>query len=694
MFKRIEGIGTRPLLVISSIALVTISAACAESTGPDATGGVDQDTATVLPPTGVTEDDLSPSGIVTETSDGFTVEGSLGMATSETTTITFVDADLRVRKDANGNVTSISGTAEIPPPHERIEFEDPVRANVGFFTGEYLNREGDIGILLDDDTDYFVFDFGLAFQMNIATGETGPDAVKPISVKVPVGGRILMVVDYTDPMYYVYGAQDAIGEAGMGWSFHGRIPFVPNRQVAGLGVFDAKNTRTGALTLKKVFKISGQTVDNRSVEVHLVEEDPYESDVSYSYQQGFNGAVELDLGYKDVFGVGIPLADASGGYLHELSVQGGLGGHAYAAGVTADFSWWPTFLPMKPASQLEVSAFATDQLDYGVEMAGQYAFEFPDGVHGMAGSFSIENERNTWSGQVLGGGDTWGVGGEATKDMSTLYLTPPQALLDALSPDVNDQILPRIEEAEAAWEDLQAATGDYEFELSLRGLRTQLPGIVDDAKAKLSSGISSELENHEGEIYYDGLESHLHAADDAYYSALDNLKAQAQRATDNAQTRTAIEAALRDVASRKIFTTTYRHYIYNPFGPDVLVATVNVSQRIMSDGNANTLINAANNVDRIEETSDIKISMQQIYDEVPDRQLFEEVRDDIQDGFLVMRDIGALGLTVDHSVLPPEFLLYAEIDGTRHEGGPISAMTVAAFLVDLSELMIEALKIN
>jgi hypothetical protein len=125
-----------------------------------------------------------------------------------------------------------------------------------------------------------------------------------------------------------------------------------------------------------------------------------------------------------------------------------------------------------------------------------------------------------------------------------------------------------------------------------------------------------------------------------------------------------------------------------------LAKTVNVSRRIMSDANANALINAANNVDRIQETSDIKISMQQIYDEVPDRQLFEDVRDDLQDGLLVMRDIGALGLTVDHSVLPPEFRLYAEIDGTRREGGPISAMTVAAVLVELSELMIEALKIN
>jgi F0F1-type ATP synthase membrane subunit b/b' len=312
----------------------------------------------------------------------------------------------------------------------------------------------------------------------------------------------------------------------------------------------------------------------------------------------------------------------------------------------------------------------------------------------MAGSFSIENERNTWSGQILSGEDTWGVGGEATKDMSTLYLTPPQVLLDALSADVNDQILPRIEEAEEAWEDLQAATGDYELELSLRGLRTQLPGIVDNAKAQLASGISNELADHEGEVYYNSLESHLLAADNAYYAALDNLRAQAQQATDNAQTRAAIEAALRDVAARRIFTTTYSYYITNPFGPDILVATVNVSRRIMSDSNANSLTNAADNVYRIQETSDMKISMQQIYDQVPDKQLFEQVRDDIHDGLLVIRDIGELGLTVDHAVLPPEFHLYAKIDGTRHEGGTISAMTVAAFLVELPEIMIEALKIN
>jgi hypothetical protein len=148
------------------------------------------------------------------------------------------------------------------------------------------------------------------------------------------------------------------------------------------------------------------------------------------------------------------------------------------------------------------------------------------------------------------------------------------------------------------------------------------------------------------------------------------------------------------VAGRKIFTTTYRYYIDPIIGPPILVKTVNVSRRIMSDSNANTLVNAADNVYRITETSDIKISMQQIYDQVSDKQLFEEVRDDIQDGLLVMRDIGELGLTVDHSVLPSVFRLYAEIDGTRHEGGPISAMTVAAFLVELPELMIEALKIN
>ncbi len=222
-----------PAAAATLAALVVVITACQDSTGPDTAGGMDQDTVTVLPATGLSDADLKPDGTVVQTADGFTVDGSLEVAVDDTTTFEFTDAELRVRKDSSGHVTSISGTADIPPPADRITFEDPVHAQVGFFSGKYLNDNGDIGILLNDDTDYFVFEIGVALQMNVATGETGEDAVKPISVKVPVGGRILMVIDYTDPMYYVYGEQDLIGAAGVGWSLHGRIPFEPTHQVAG-----------------------------------------------------------------------------------------------------------------------------------------------------------------------------------------------------------------------------------------------------------------------------------------------------------------------------------------------------------------------------------------------------------------------------------------------------------------------------
>lgn len=678
-----------PAVAVSVATFLIVAAACQDSTGPDVTGPTGQDTVTVLPATGLTESDLSPAGTVVQTDDGFTVDGSLEVAVDDTTTFEFTDANLRVRKDSGGHVTSISGTAEIPPPADRITFEDPVRAQVGFFSGKYLNENGDIGILLDDDTDYFVFDIGVALQMNVATGETGEDAVKPISVKLPVGGRILMVVDYTDPMYYVYGEQDLIGASGVGWSLHGRIPFEPTHQVAGLGTFEARNTRTGSFPVAKIFSVSGQSVDNQSTEVHLTLEDPFASDLGYSYEVGFNGSADLDLGYKDVFGVGIPVASASGGYRYELNTQDIFEGHAYLSGeTTSDFSWWPTFLPIKPASELALTAFATSDLDYQIAMQGQYGWEFPDGVQAMAGRFSIEDDRNTWSGDIVDGSDVWTVGGEATKDSTRMYFDPPQSLLDGIASDVNDQVLPRIADAQTAWDDLQQATGDYEFELSLRGLRTQLPGIVDYAKSQLSKGIAAELKKHEGQPYYSQLKSQLYSADNAYYAALDNLKAQALQTTDNAQTRSAIESALRDVAARKIFKTTFKYYVLG-----VLVKTVNVSVRIMSDAQANQLIDAADDVYRIQETSDIKITMQQIYDQVDDRELFEQVRDDLRDGLLQMRDIGELGLTYANDP-GGEYVLYAVIDGVRYEGSPVSALTVVELLKQLPDIMTEALKVD
>jgi hypothetical protein len=179
------------------------------------------------PPTSFSRGDVEAQGKVTPTPQGFTVEGSLSFRTSDGRQITFTQADVDVRFDANGRLHSLSGKVVIPSPHERITFAEPVRADVGIFPGRFLNQQRALGIPLKDDTDYFVFDFATALRMAIATGQTGAAATKPITVQAPIGGRLLMVVDYNDPMYYVYGEQDVLGAAGIGWSAKGRIPFVP-----------------------------------------------------------------------------------------------------------------------------------------------------------------------------------------------------------------------------------------------------------------------------------------------------------------------------------------------------------------------------------------------------------------------------------------------------------------------------------
>jgi hypothetical protein len=678
------------LVALCSLAAL---AACTDSdsvTGPDAPPRETEPPLATLPATGLTRADLVPEGEVTPTADGFSVEGALTVRAGDGTQLRFVEADVRVRLDASDRVTSISGRVQIPPPHERVSFAEPVRADVGLFTGRYLNEHRDLGIRLKDDTDYFVYDVATAFEMRIATGETGATATKPVRVRPPLGGRVLMIADYRDPMYYVYGAQDLIGEAGTGWSRNGRIPFVPAHSVANLGAFDGTNTRVGTMTIYKILSVSGQIVDNDQTELNLSSEDPFASNLRREYQAGFNGELALDLALKEIVGIEVPISEGSGGVRVEASVQDGLRGFAFVKGRTPhEASWWPAFIPARPVTELDVEGFVTHTGDFEVGLAGEYGWDLPAGRQSMLGSFTLSDDALTLQGGIRSGDQTLAVGGTVTRAATTLFVEPPQALLDRIHADVNAEILPRIDEAQKQWEQLKKATSDYEFELSLRGLRTQLPAIVDQAKKSLNDGIESALSRHRGEVYYNSLRSHLRDADDPYHAALDRLRAAALDARDDARTRATIEAALRDLAGRKTFRTTYRYTVLG-----ITVATVNVNRRIMSDANAERLIAAANNVKHIQETSNRRISLGQIYAQVPDRQLFEQVRADIQDGLLVMRTIAELGVVIRHDRTPAAFEPYAVIDGRRHTFDALSALTVEELAQRLPAVMVDALTSN
>lgn len=691
----------RPLLppwgLIAASCLALVLGACGES--PTAT--VDDtepvpDTVTPLtelPATKLTRDDLEPSGDVTETEDGFVVDGSLTMTTSDTSEVTFNNADLAVRYDDQGRVRSISGRAEIASPHERIEFEDPVRAEVGFFPGKWLNENRDLGIVLQDDTDYFVFDFELRLQMNVATGETGEEATRPISVQAPVGGRALMIVDYADPMYYVWGEQDLLGGIGTGWSLNQRIPFRPTHGVDAVpdwGAFDGGSIRKGNFPVFKVLKVSGVTVDNNYTEVHMSTEDPLSSDLRRGYRQGHDGSMEFDLGIKDMVGIALPLASASGGVWAEASVQDVFQGYAYAQGETTDdLSWWPQFVPIKPASSLAARTYLTHEGAFQIALEGTYGWEFPDGLQTMSGVFDLSNEAMLLEGRVVSGDIEYALGGQVTEAWTRAYFQPPQQLMDEIASEVNDEVLPRIDEAEKAWNDLQEATADYEFELSLRGIRDDIPPMIQEGRSRLAAGVAGAIASQDGKIWESDFRSKIQAADNVYYQQLAQLEAAVTNATDNATTRTILERELREMAARKTFVFTYTYK--DPIFGTTLYSTT-IRRTILTDSQANRLIEAADNVYRIQETSDRKIQLQQVYDTVNDRELFEEVRDDLRDGVLIMRGIEELGFVVEHDA--PAFALYARIDGTTRQAGTISALTLEQLMVELPGVMIDALRSN
>lgn len=643
---------------------------------------------------------FTPEGDVRETSDGFSVDGSLHLDTGEGV-VTFANADLAVTKDSRGRVTNITGHAEIPSPHERIGFENPIEADVGLFSGRWLNQNRDLGILLRDDTDYFVFRVKAAFQMNIATGETGADATKPISIKAPLGGEILLVMDYTDPMYYVHGSQDLLGDAGLGWSLHGRIPFEPRFPVNGLGSFQGNNIRTGTFPIFKVLSVQGQLVDNQINEVHLSAEDPLSSDLRVGYQAGFNGAMDLDLsvsrkagrksGKPDSgteilsFGFSIPLAEGSGGVFSEASVQQGFDGHAYVRAKTSDDrSWWPTFLPIRPANDLEVSGFLQSNGDFAIDMAGQYGLDGVTGPVTMNGAFHVGNDVASLTGGVTVGEDRLQLTGEVSDISTTVSIAPPQSILDGIADEVNERLASTIADARAAWDSVQQATGDYQFELSLRGLRSSLPTIADNAKAALQTGIANELARHTGTAYYSSLRSGLNAAVAPYYRELDNLKAQAQQVTDNDATRAAIEAALRKVAFMKTFTYTYR---YKVFG--VTVKTVTVTRTVLSDSQVARILQAADDVQYIKWASDRKLRLEQIYSQVDGRAIFENIKDEIEDGVIQIREVGDFGYRLLHADRSVE--VFASVAGTEYALNAVDVFDVPAMIVELTDLMIRSM---
>ena len=628
-----------------------------------------------------TRKDVHPEGTVVETANGFTVEGALSVD-NEAGQTTFLQADLDVRFDAEGRLMSVSGAAEIPPPNDRITFANPIRADVGYFSGKFLNDNRDLPLLLEGKFEYFVFDFAVAVEMQIHDDDSESEAA--ITLRAPVGGRVLMIADYNDPMYFVYGEHDLTGGYGLGESARGRIPYVPIRPATAIYSFGGKSIRVGQFQVKSIFEATGTIIEGTHVGIDLVA-DPIEANFEAGYVYGINGKMDLAVDVRNVVEFTMPIATGSAAMRADLGTGTGVFAGAFFDGLAdPDTAWWPELIPIKPIASLLVrgkieTTGAFDLLAHG---------EFGIGVYGepekLVGDFHVTSEALTVGGAVVTGEATYALTGRITGTETTVSVSPPTQLLERIGAAVNDELSQSISEAEQAWENLQEATANYEVELSLRGLRPILPVAIDVAKAEIGRQINAHLQEHEGTIYYGSLRSFLLSEDDKYYRALDNLKALALSTQDTDAWRAGIETALRTAASYEWFDETFRYTVLGQ-----VVATVHIRVRILSDSQAAQLLQAAANVRHIEETWELKVRAQDIYDSIPAKEIFERVRDDIRNGVVQIPTMTELGYVQPH--LSPDITIFAIIDGTRHEIDNANLFDLAAMSAAAAKKMVELL---
>ena len=643
----------------------------------------------------ITRDDLTPEGNVTETETGYLVEGSLSMETESGETITFVEADLDVQFNEDGSLRSISGSSDVPISTDYFEFEAPVRADIGFFNGKFLNENRDFEILLQEDRWYFVFAISASFGINIGFNDD-PEATKPLSISPPIGGHVTLIQDYTDPMFFFsLGHDDGLGGDGgtgdgsgsgdggsdgnsdgggellgvsFGVSHEGLFIYEPTNPVDKVVSFNASTVKGGTFTFWGVLQASGLRYENKGFGASFYSPDPLDSDFEAGYRSGINGELEFSLDIASFVSFGFPIGEGSTAIEAVASTDGGVTARAFFNGlVDPDLSWWPDFIPIVPNNSLQAYGYVEDSGWFDIGLSGVYGLDTPGGFRGITGDMRATPEALTLEGTAAIDEDTWNAFITFTADQTRVVTTPPVSFTDGISETVTAQIDDAIATTEQALEDLQKANEQYELELSLRGLRAALPGIVDEALDIIDDAVDAAiksardqrdqiLEDYDRVACSDNITSQVNAVVKPYKDALNRLKNAVDASNDNAQTRIEIEDALRDLAAldkiNKTVTVSITHggtlFKCSQF-KQTDTRSVTINRTVISSEYKAKLLEAADNVKYISEADGIRFDAQVIVDELPTLEELNSLKDSIESCVAELTEnIGDVGFIYHH----------------------------------------------
>ena len=91
------------------------------------------------------------------------------------------------------------------------------------------------------------------------------------------------------------------------------------------------------------------------------------------------------------------------------------------------------------------------------------------------------------------------------------------------------------------------------------------------------------------------------------------------------------------------FSASYSVNFGDPFNRRITVFNRTWNERVLSASNANSVKTAADNAYRIQESSDIRIDTQRIFDELPTEQILGRVKEDVDTGLAVIPTVDGLG---------------------------------------------------
>lgn len=636
-------------------------------------------------PEKIGRENFTPMGDVTPTPNGYQSDGDLVLSTAEHEQ-QFTNASLTLVFDENDELDLMNGETDLPIRlSENVTVAGNVRAVVQTMTGREINEDETFGIRLVDDTKYFVFYVGTSVDLVIAD-RSNPADVETITISTPAAGEILLISDPTDTFLYDYASTPLVGARGKGESDNGLIPFEPVLPFEELDSFNGHQIEKASVGVgtKYVdfFEVTGTAVVRNPQFADINWDDVFESDIEF--RAGLNGDLDFAL---SIVGFGLFSFD-----LAETSTTLDIGFDrqqiAMALEIAPDQALFPDPYNMGPSSTSTGSGYINGDGSYGIFLDSTWGVTLPEAS--VSGLLSLENDVVTLAGTVDEDGESLSVSLSFADNETTGRVEFPERYSANINSLVSDAVDRQLAEVEQTQQDLEQATADYEFEVSLRGLRESLPVMMDQAIATLNaipgnartdarSRALSYMRNTcvdllVGEVCLDdvadensiannaGTEAYNEAAAAIVQprAAMQDLKARALE-EDDESLRAALQAALESAYNNRRVTisASYSYRFGSPINKTYTVYNRTWTETVLSPADASDVQTAADNAFRIQETSDIRVSTQQILDELPTEEVLNRVKEDVDAGTAAIPTVDGLGYVAANDRYEP----FVTIDG-------------------------------